>query len=228
MNSKLKGWLPGIVLALAIAAVLSLAACGGQEEAPPKSTEGVTIDDLPSLVLTADDLPGDLAGFTVTEAKAVPNEVKANTIGTGVPVTLDDPDYGENLAQLNSWGRQGGYSVTFTREEQGAVSTDIGIELDIAQTEAGAHQLFIGWYEPQDASECSILDAADESACSPGLDLLSSRTLAPGEVEQLGLFQAQFRTGRIVGSVSVITVPPPTVHPEELARLLFDKIQERL
>jgi hypothetical protein len=221
------------VLALAIAAVLSLAACGGggggEEQSPtPKSTEGVTADDLPSMALAADDLPEDLAGFTVTEAKAVPNEVKANTGGGDEPVTLDDPDYRQNLAQLNSWGRQGGYSVTFTREEQGGVPTDIWIELDIAQTEAGAHQLFVGWYEPQDASECSILDAADESACSPGLDLLSSKTLAPGEVEQLGLFQAQFRTGRIVGSVSVITVPPPTVHPEELARLLFDKIQERL
>jgi hypothetical protein len=46
MNRKPTGWLPGIVLALAIAAVLSLAACGGGGG-----------DELDAMMLQADDLP---------------------------------------------------------------------------------------------------------------------------------------------------------------------------
>jgi hypothetical protein len=202
---------------LGIAASLFLTACGGQEKAPSKSTEGVSTDDLPSLVLAVDDLPEDLAGFTVTEAKAVSNEAKAKAGG----------DEAENLARFNSWGRQGGYSVTFTREEQGGVSTDIEVELHLVETETGAHAYFADWFVGD--NPLSPLGIGDESHRS---SFGMSFKLPTGDIEETAIASAYFRTGRIIGSVSVSTSGEKESEAEdtarELARLLFDKIQERL
>jgi len=63
MNRKPTGWLPPIVFALALAAVLSLAACGGgeggeeQSPTPVDETAGVEPEDLDAMMLQADDLP---------------------------------------------------------------------------------------------------------------------------------------------------------------------------
>jgi len=63
MNRKPTGWLPPIVFALALAAVLSLAACGGggggeeQSPTPADETAGVEPEDLDAMMLQADDLP---------------------------------------------------------------------------------------------------------------------------------------------------------------------------
>ena len=63
MNRKPTGWLPAIVFALALAAVLSLAACGGGEggeelsPTPADETAGVEPEDLDAMMLQADDLP---------------------------------------------------------------------------------------------------------------------------------------------------------------------------
>lgn len=54
MNRKPKGRPLGIVFALALAAVLSLAACGGGEQ---DATAGVEPDELDALMLQAEDLP---------------------------------------------------------------------------------------------------------------------------------------------------------------------------
>jgi hypothetical protein len=67
MNRKPTGWLPGIVLAMALAAVLSLAACGGggggeeQSPTPAGETAGVEPEDLDAMMLQADDLPQDFS-----------------------------------------------------------------------------------------------------------------------------------------------------------------------
>jgi hypothetical protein len=177
------------------------------------------------MVLAADDLPENLAGFTLTESKVIPNEVQANTGGDDEPVTLDDPNYGQNLAQLNSWGRQSGYRVTFTQEEQGGLSIDIRVQLDLAETETGAHAYFADWFVGDNPT--SPLGIGDESHRS-----FTSLESSSGDIEGMGIAFAQFRTGRIIGSVSVSTNGDKGSEAKdtarELARLLFDKIQERL
>jgi hypothetical protein len=76
MNRKLRGWLPGIVLALAIAAGLSSAACGGggggEEQSPTPSDEtvGVEPEELDAMMLQADDLP---QGFSYDLTSEVPS-----------------------------------------------------------------------------------------------------------------------------------------------------------
>jgi hypothetical protein len=54
MNRNPTGWLAAIVFAVALAAVLSLAACGGGGE---DATAGVTPEELEAMMLQADDLP---------------------------------------------------------------------------------------------------------------------------------------------------------------------------
>jgi hypothetical protein len=74
MNRKPTGWLPRIVCAFAITAVLSLAACGGGEEVPsPRradGTAGVKPADLDALMLQAEDLP---QGFSYDVSSDVPS-----------------------------------------------------------------------------------------------------------------------------------------------------------
>jgi|GEM_PF-3230431 len=63
MNRKPTGWLPRIVFAFALAAVLFPAACGGgnegleQSPTPADETAGVEPEDLDAMMLQADDLP---------------------------------------------------------------------------------------------------------------------------------------------------------------------------
>jgi hypothetical protein len=63
MNREPTAWLPGILSALAVTAVLSLAACGGggegekQSPTPVGETAGVESEELDALMLQAEDLP---------------------------------------------------------------------------------------------------------------------------------------------------------------------------
>jgi predicted small lipoprotein YifL len=76
MNRKPTGWRAGIAFALAIAAVLSLAACGGGgggEElspTPADETAGVEPEELDAMMLQADDLP---QGFSYDVSSEVPS-----------------------------------------------------------------------------------------------------------------------------------------------------------
>ena len=78
MNRKPTGWLPGVVFALAIAAVLSLAACGGggggeeQSPTPGDETAGVEPEELDAMMLQADDLPQGFSYELRTSTPAPP------------------------------------------------------------------------------------------------------------------------------------------------------------
>jgi len=131
--------------------VILLTVCVGatdatESPAPVTGSGQLLLEDLSGLVLTEADLSGELAGFVETDAKWIPNDVLANTGGDSEPVTLDDPDHGEDLARLNGWGRLGGYRVTFTREKEPGQPYEIRVGLDLTDSDAGAHDLYTGWF----------------------------------------------------------------------------------
>ena len=227
-----------LVLALA---VFVLASCGNGGTTNPlesflpdaeegKSTDDVTVDQLEAMLLGVDELPEDLSGFTVEKDTAVPNEVKANTGGDDEPVTLDDPDYGDNLRNMNDvWIRLGGHVRRLERDAPQGEIDAIEFELNLTEAEAGAQAFFEEWFASE-ANGC--LDFADASDCS------GIRINIQGESGEEAFVNrsANFVIGRMVAEVSVeVTVPADQEDTafldtivEELARLLYDKVQDQL
>jgi ABC-type sugar transport system substrate-binding protein len=200
-----------------------------ESPAPVTGSARLTTEDLPGLVLTEADLPGGLAGFVERDAKSIPNEVRANTGGDGEPVTLDDPDYGENLDRLNAWGRLGGYGVTFTRQRESGQPYEIQVGLDLTDSDEGAHDLYTGWFASE-PNQC--LEVGDESDC-PSLHISLLLVAADGTEELLTSRSATFRAGRLIGEVDVWATsgPDDELGPalegiaRSLAVRLFDKVQ---
>ena len=112
MNREPTGWLPAIVFALALAAVLSLAACGGggggeeqsptpagEEQSPtPAATAAAASEELDPLMLQPEDLP---QGFSydlssdVTPLAADLSEPQERTAGRKLRSLLEESLQGE-------------------------------------------------------------------------------------------------------------------------------------
>ena len=217
-----------IAAGLAILLALGVGVAHAAETAPPAGgTREVTLDDLPGMVLSEADVGAELAGSLAAEARSIPNEVKANTGGDGEPVTLDDPEYGDELARLDGWGRLGGYEVTFTREVPLGEPNEVEVGLELVATESGAHDFYAGWYgsEPD-----GCLEVGDESDCPSGLGILLRA--ADGTEELLTSRSATFRIGRIIGDVTIWARSEPEDEPgprlEGLARTLALRLFEKV
>ncbi|MEX2458428.1 MAG: hypothetical protein WD770_05535 [Actinomycetota bacterium] len=233
-------------LLVLVLAVVLLAACGngggnGGGAGPAvsispgaetgKSTDDVTVDQLETMLLSVDELPEDLTGFVVGDDKPVPNEVKANTGGDDEPVTLDDPNYGDNLRNMNDvWVRLGGHVRKLERDAPQGEITAVELELSLTETEEGAQAFFEGWFA-SDANGC--LDFGDASDCGGIRINIQGES---GEEEALVGRSATFVIGRMVAEVGVdVTVPAEQEDTsfldtivEELSRMLYDKVQDQL
>jgi len=108
MNRKPTGWLPAIVFALALAAVLSLAACGGggggEEQSPTPdataaaATAAAASEELDPLMLQPEDLPQDFSyelSSDVTPLAADLGEPQGRTAGRKLRSLLEESLQGE-------------------------------------------------------------------------------------------------------------------------------------
>jgi hypothetical protein len=203
----------GVLVALLMPGSAALAAANG------KSTKGVTLEDLPGMILDIDELPSALSAATITDSKDIPNDVKANTGGTEEPVTPDDPSY-ENLARLDRFGRLGGYVVKFSLPPEKGKPETFELELNLTKTEKGARKFHKSWF----GDDRPCLGIGDEDNCGGiALDL--------GDTTDRSRF-GSFRVGRIIAEVSLsseqASVKQLNALMKKLARALNGKIQDQL
>ena len=224
MNRKPIGWLPGIVLALAIATVLSLAACGGGgggEEPPPTpadATSGVEPEELDAMMLQADDLPQGFSYDVSSEAPA--------------PTGAAEPEQRMAARRLRSLVeeslQQEGKTVCIVSDLELYVSTE-----DAAAVLAGEQQAMEekATAVPTEEGALKTLDLPAIGDEADGFFLSAPRVSFCGwESVQAEVVSLTFRKGRLLADVRTYTLGQgaSTDQAIELVRKLLARIEAGL
>jgi len=224
MNRKPRGWLPGIVLTLAIAAVLSLAACGGggggeeQSPTPADETAGVEPEDLDAMMLQADDLPQGFSYDVSSEVPALP--------GAGEP---EQRMAGRRLRSLLEESlQQEGKTVCIVSDLELYVSAE-----DAAARLAGEQQAMAekATAVPAEEGTLETLDLPAMGDEADGFFLSAPQVSFCGwQAVAAEVLSVTFRKGRLLADVRTYTLGQgaSTDQAIELARKLLARIEAGL
>ena len=225
MNRKPIGWLPGIVFALAIAAVLSLAACGGggegeeQSPTPADGTAGVEPEELDAMVLHADDLP---EGFDYD----LTSEVAPLTTDPGDP---QQRTAGRHLRSLLEESLQGeGKTVCIVSDLELYASAEAAIAR-LAEESQTIEAMAAGLPAEQGVPEKLDLPAIGDEA--DGFFLSAPRVSFCGwEAVEAEVVSLTFRKGELLADVRTYTLGQGASADQaiELARKLLARIEAGL
>jgi hypothetical protein len=162
--------------------------------------EPVEVDDLPRLLLNVDQLPGETSDLSSSAPESVPNDQVSDSLA---PATLD------------GWGRLGGYDVHFESGSSSSQVDSVDLSLHLMRDAEGAHAFFLDYFTANAPDSC--LGVRDESDCGATVGVVLTNGLT------LRFTSVHFRTGRIIGSVSVF-VPPGGVDAGSVARELAKRL----
>jgi len=225
MNRKPIGWLPGILFALAVTAVLSLAACGGggegeeQSPTPAGETAGVESEELDPLMLQAEDLP---QGFSYELTSEV------------APLTpdLDDP-------QQRTAGRHLRSLLEESQQEEGKTVCIVSDLERYVNAEAASARLAEEWQTIEGMAaglpaEQGIPEKLDLPAIgdeASGFFLSAPRVSFCGwEAVEAEVVSLTFRKGELLADIRTYTLGQgaSTDQTIELARKLLARIEAGL
>ncbi len=225
MNRKPIGWLPGVMFALAIAAVLCLAACGGggggeeQSPTPADETAGVEPEGLDAMMLQAEDLP---QGFSYE----VTSELTPMTPDLADPQERTE---GRKLRSLLEESLQGeGKTVCIVSELELYTSTEAAAAR-LVEEQQTIEAMGAGLPEEEGIPEQLDLPAIGDGA--DGFFLSAPRVSFCGwEAVQAEVVSLTFRKGELLADVRTYTLGEGASTDEaiELARKLLARIEAGL
>lgn len=225
MNRRLIGWLPGILFALAMTAVLSLAACGGggggeeQSPTPAQETVAAESEELDALMLQAEDLP---QGFSYDVSSEVPplvaglEEPQERTAGRHLRSLLEESQQAEGktvciVSDLEAYANAEAASARLAEEQQAIESMAAGLPAEEGVPE-----------------QLDLPAIGDEAS---GFFLSAPRvTFCGWEAVQAEVVSLTFRKGELLADIRTYTLGQgaSTDQAIELAQKLLARIQAGL
>jgi hypothetical protein len=225
MNRKPIGWLPAILSALAITAVLSLAACGGggegeeQSPTPADETVGVESEELDAMMLQTEDLP---QGFSYEVSSEV----------SSLMTSLEDPQErteGRHLRSLLEESQQEeGKTVCIVSDLERYVNAEAA-SARLAEEWQAIEAMAAGLPAEQGIPEKLDLPAIGDEAS--GFFLSAPRVSFCGwEAVEAEVVSLTFRKGELLADVRTYTLGQGASTEEaiELARKLLARIEAGL
>jgi predicted small lipoprotein YifL len=224
MNREPIGWLPGILLALAIAAVLSLAACGGggggeeQSPTPADETAAVESEELDPLMLQAEDLPEGFSYDITSDVRPLTGmeEPQERTAGRHLRSLLEESQQAEGktvciVSDLELYANAEAASARLAEEWQAIEAMAAGLPAE------------------QGVPEKLDLPAIGDEAS--GFFLSAPRvTFCGWEAVQAEVVSLTFRKGELLADVRTYTLGQGALTDQaiELARKLLARIEAGL